>query len=246
MFVRTLSAEVLKYRRTSALWLALGLPLAVELLLLLIFFVVPDVRKLSLAGRWNFFTHSPLTTWIQTFLPLGLGIIAALALGLEHQDNQWKHVLVLGPTRVMVYLAKVLAVTALILSASVVLALSGLVVGGLFTGFHGIPWAEVGRGAGLAFLGSLGMISLQTWLATRFRAIGLSIGAASVPGNSGRHAQPLRVLGLRALVVPRQRNVVSRHPVLAAGGALARRRRPGDGPGRLGLQPPRHGVARIA
>ncbi len=178
MFVRTLSAEVLKYRRTSALWLALGLPLAVELLLLLIFFVVPDVKKLSLTGRWNFFTHSPLTTWIQTFLPLGLGIIAALALGLEHQDNQWKHALVLGPSRVMVYLAKVLAVTALILTASVVLALSGLVVGGLFTGFHGIPWAEVGRGAGLAFLGSLGMISLQTWLATRFRAIGLSIGAA--------------------------------------------------------------------
>ena len=178
MFLRALSAESLKYRRTSALFLAVGVPVAIELLFLLIFALTPTVQKLPLAGRWNFFVGTPVSTWVQLFLPLGMGIIAALVLGLEHQDNQWKHALVLGPSRIAVYLAKWLAVMALVLLGSIALAFSGFLIGGMLTGFQGIPWLAIVKGAGLSFLGSFGIIAIQTWLSTRFRAFGISIGVA--------------------------------------------------------------------
>jgi lantibiotic transport system permease protein len=178
MFLRALSAESLKYRRTSALFLAVGVPVAIELLYLLIFVLTPSVQKLPLAERWNFFVGTPVSTWVQLFLPLGMGIIAALVLGLEHQDNQWKHALVLGPSRIAVYLAKWLAVMALVLLGSIALAFSGFIVGGILTSFQSIPWLEIAKGAGLSFLGSFGIIAIQTWLSTRFRAFGISIGVA--------------------------------------------------------------------
>ncbi len=179
MFLRALSAEFLKYRRTSALFLAVGVPVAIELLFLLIFILTPSVQKLPIAGRWNFFVTTPISSiWIQLFLPLGMGIIAALVLNLEHQDNQWKHALVLGPSRVAVYLAKWLAVMALVLIGSIALAFSGFLIGGILTGFLSIPWLEMVKGAGLSFLGSFGIIAIQTWLSTRFRAFGINIGVA--------------------------------------------------------------------
>jgi lantibiotic transport system permease protein len=178
MLLRTLSAETLKYRRTSAFFLALVVPVTIHALLLAVYAFEPSMQRLPLEGRWNLFLKDSMNPWIQLFLPLGLGILAALALSLEHSDNQWKHVLVLGPSRVTVYLAKCLAVVTLVLLGSLALALSGLVVGGFVTGFQKIPWADVFRGPALTFVGALGMISVQTWLATRFKAFGTSIGVA--------------------------------------------------------------------
>jgi lantibiotic transport system permease protein len=179
MFLRAISAESLKYRRTSALFLAVGVPVGIELLFLTIYALTPRLHKMTLEARWDFFVTTPISSaWIQLFLPLGMGIIAALVLGLEHQDNQWKHALVLGPSRVAIYLAKWLAVMTLVFLGSVVLALSGLLIGGLMTSFQNIPWLEIVRGAGLSFLGSLGIVAIQTWLSTRFPAFGVSIGVA--------------------------------------------------------------------
>jgi hypothetical protein len=178
MFWRVLSAELLKYRRTSALFLAVGVPVAINLLFLLIYVLTPRLQIMPIAGRWEMFLSGSMSTWTQLFLPLGLGIIAALALGLEHQDNQWKQILTLGPSRTSVYLAKWLAVIALVLLGSLALALSGLLIGGMVTGFKDVPWENVFRGPMLSFVGALGIISLQTWLATRYKAFGLTIGVA--------------------------------------------------------------------
>jgi lantibiotic transport system permease protein len=178
MFLRALSAEVLKYRRTSALFLAVGVPVAINLLFLLIYALTPRLQRLSTDERWMVFLQGGMSTWTQLFLPLGLGIIAALALNLEHGDNQWKHVLVLGPSRIAVYLAKWLAVVSLVLLGSVALGVSALLIGGAVTGFQSIPWAELARGPALTFVGGLGIIAVQTWLATRFKAFGSSLGVA--------------------------------------------------------------------
>jgi hypothetical protein len=178
MFFRALSAEVLKYRRTSALWLAVGVPVAINLLFLIVYLLTPRLQQMPLEGRWDMFLSGGMSTWTQLFLPLGLGIIAALALNLEHGDNQWKHALVLGPTRVSVYLAKWLAVVCLVLIGSVALGASAVLVGGAVTGFEAIPWAEIARGPALTFVGAFGIVAVQTWLATRFRAFGLSLGVA--------------------------------------------------------------------
>jgi hypothetical protein len=178
MFLRALSAETLKYRRTSALFLAVGVPVAINLLFLLVYALTPRLQALPINGRWEVFLSGGISTWTQLFLPLGLGILAALALNLEHGDNQWKHVLVLGPSRVAVYLAKAVAVAALVLLGSVALAVSAFLVGGAVTGFQNIPWSEIVRGPALTFVGALGIVAVQTWLATRFKAFGASLGVA--------------------------------------------------------------------
>ncbi len=178
MFSRAISAEALKYRRTSALFLAVGVPVAINLLFLLIYALTPRLHKLATDERWAIFIGGGMSTWTQLFLPLGLGIIAALVLNLEHGDNQWKHALVLGPSRVAVYIAKWLAVTTLVLLGSVALGLSALLIGGAVTGFQSVPWADLARGPGLTFVGALGIVAVQTWLATRFKAFGVSLGVA--------------------------------------------------------------------
>ncbi|NJK43593.1 MAG: ABC transporter permease subunit [Pleurocapsa sp. SU_196_0] len=167
---------MLKYRRTSALFLAVGVPVAINLLFLLIYALTPRLQQMPLEGRWQMFLQGGMSTWTQLFLPLGLGIIAALALNLEHGDNQWKHILVLGPSRVAVYLAKSLAVMSLVLLGSVALGVSALMIGGAVTGFQSIPWSELARGPALTLTGALGIVAVQTWLATRFKAFGSSSG----------------------------------------------------------------------
>jgi hypothetical protein len=178
MFARALSAEVLKYRRTSALWLAVGVPVGINALFLLIYVLTPRLQQAPVPARWEMFLSGGISTWVQLFLPLGLGILAALALNLEHGDNQWKHVLVLGPSRVAVYLAKAVAVIALVLLGSFALALSALLVGGAVTGFQSVPWTKLLQNPLLTFVGALGIVALQTWLATRFKAFGTSLGVA--------------------------------------------------------------------
>ena len=178
MLLRAVSAEGLKYRRTSALFLAVGVPVSINLLFLLIYALTPRLQRAPVAARWEMFLSGGISTWTQLFLPLGLGIIAALALSLEHGDNQWKHILILGPSRAAVYIAKWLAVVALVLLGSIAFMLSSVLIGGLVTGFTEIPWLNLLRGAGLSFIGALGIISLQTWISTRFKAFGVSIGVA--------------------------------------------------------------------
>lgn len=176
--INVLQAEILKYRRTSALFLAVGIPLAINLLFLLAYVLNENLQKVSVEKRWEFFLSGLYSSWAQLFLPVGLGILAALALGLEHQENQWKQILSLGVTRVQVYFAKWLAVMWLVLLGTITLGLGSLLVGGFTTGFQAIPWQRVLTSPFLMFLGSVGIFSVQVWLATRYKAFAVSTGVA--------------------------------------------------------------------
>ncbi len=171
-------AEILKYKRTSALFLAIGIPFAINLLFLLVFALSKELRESPADQLWTNYLSGLHSSWLQLFLPIGLGILAALALGLEHQDNQWKQLLTLGVARVPIFLAKWLAVLSLIFLGAIALALSSLLIGGIVTGFQKIPWLDIFKAPLLSFLGSLGIVSIQVWLATRFKAFGVSIGVA--------------------------------------------------------------------
>jgi lantibiotic transport system permease protein len=188
MWLNTFKAEFLKYRRTSALFLAVGIPLAINGLFLLAYLINGTRANATAAQNWEFFLGNLNGSWVTLFLPVGLGILASLVLGLEHSDNQWKQQLILGSTRVQVYVAKWLAVLGLVLFGSVVLMLGSFLVGGIITGFRDIPFTELFRAPFLALLGSLGMISLQTWLALRFRAVGVGLGVALFGAIAGGFA----------------------------------------------------------
>jgi hypothetical protein len=188
MWFYTFKAEFLKYRRTSALFLAVGIPLAINGLFLLSHLINGTRKSATAAQNWDFFLGNLLGAWAGLFLPVGLGILASLVLGLEHTDNQWKQQLILGATRVQIYVGKWLAVFGLVLCGSVTLMLGSLLVGGMITSFQDIPWTALVRAPFLALLGSLGVISLHTWLALRFRAVGVGLGVALFGAIAGGFA----------------------------------------------------------
>jgi lantibiotic transport system permease protein len=176
--LRVYYAEILKYKRTSALFLAIGIPFAINGLFLLAYTLNEHLHKAKIADRWELLLSGVMGSWLQIFLPLGLGILAALSLGLEHQDNQWKQLLTLGIPRVQIYVAKWLAILGLVLLGTLALAIGSLLAGCIITGFQDIPWVQIFKAPLLTFVGSLAIISIQTWLATRFKAFAVSIGIA--------------------------------------------------------------------
>jgi hypothetical protein len=192
--LRALSAESLKLRGTLALWMCLIAPAVVVALYVLQIGVsrIPAGRMGTAADAWMAFAQSVFALWTFLMLPLFVTLEAALLAGLEHGDRQWKHLLALPVPRGAHYLAKLLALAALLALAFAVLVALVPVGAGVLAwlkpafGIAGPPpWAFLLRGAAAAYAASLLIVSLHTWLATRWSSftVAVSIGmTATVMG----------------------------------------------------------------
>ena len=103
--LRAVSSELLKLKRTLALRLAVGAPLAVVVLT----FVITSQRRTATAAEINpllGFAQLNLTTWTIIVLPLYAALAATLVAGIEHQHDNWKHLLALPLSRVSIFAAK--------------------------------------------------------------------------------------------------------------------------------------------
>jgi len=182
--LRALSAEMLKLRGTLALWMCVIAPATVVALYVLqVSFskIVPRPVQ-DPAASWFFFTQSIFVLWSFLMLPLLVTLQSALLAGLEHGDNQWKHLLALPVPRRVHYLAKLLVLTGLVLAAFVVLLLLIPVGGWLLVllkpafGLHGLPpFAGLVRSAAACFAASWLIIALQTWIAIRWRSFTIAV-----------------------------------------------------------------------
>lgn len=213
--VRALSAETLKLRRTLALWMCLIAPATVVVLLVLqMTFSRGPATQPSAEAAWLMFAHGVLGIWCFLMLPLFVTLQSALLAGLEHGENQWKHLLALPLPRHVHYLAKWFALVALLLAAFVVLCLlvpiGGWALDLVKPGF-GIagppPWQMLLRTSAAAYAASLLIVSLHTWIALRWRsftiavAVGMSatvcgflIGQSERFGHSYPWSMPVQVL----------------------------------------------------
>ena len=182
--LRALSAELLKLRGTLALWMCLIAPaVVVALYVLQVSFskIVPRPAT-DPAESWFFFTQSIFVLWSFLMLPLLVTLQSALLAGLEHNDNQWKHLLALPVPRRVHYLAKLLVLTGLVLAAFVVLLLLIPVGGWLLVllkpafGLHGLPpWPALVKSAAACFAASWLIVTLQTWIAIRWRSFTVAV-----------------------------------------------------------------------
>jgi len=182
--LRALSAEMLKLRGTLALWMCVIAPATVVALYVLqVSFskIVPRPAP-DPAESWFFFTQSIFVLWSFLMLPLLVTLQSALLAGLEHGDNQWKHLLALPVPRRVHYLAKLLVLTGLVLAAFVVLLLLIPVGGWLLVllkpafGLHGMPpFAGLVRSAAACFAASWLIVALQTWIAIRWRSFTIAV-----------------------------------------------------------------------
>ena len=177
-----LRAESIKLRRSWALGFAILCPC-----IALIFGVVLAIYSLHSSARISLSYESwvvfILMLWAGMILTFFVAISAAQLAGFEHQNQQWKHLDALPLPRWATYLAKQTVLSALILSAHVLL-LAGMLIAGLFIhlfhssgGFGQPPWSLLLGGIGLCFGASLFMQAIQHWIAMRFPNIALSIGS---------------------------------------------------------------------
>jgi ABC-2 type transport system permease protein len=203
--VRASRVEVLKLRRTLALWAALLVPLLVVAMttaLNLSRETGPRVAGGPVTPWDSLMLNLVLFLWCLLGLPLFVALETALLAGLEHRENSWKHLFALPIPRWAIYAAKLLVGAGLVGLSSLVLApgigLEGLILltfrpdQGLTTP---IPWDLI-LGRSFSFTAAaLLMLSIQTWVAIRWRSfvvpVGLGIGgtiAGLILGISGRSA----------------------------------------------------------
>lgn len=181
--VRALSAELLKLRRTLALWMCLIAPATVVVLLVLqMAFSRGPASQPAPEAAWLMFAHGVLGIWCFLMLPLFVTLQSALLAALEHGENQWKHLLSLPLPRHVHYVAKWVALVVLLLVAFVVLCLlvpiGGWALDLVQPGF-GIagppPWRMLLRTSAAAYAASLLIVSLHTWIALRWRSFTIAI-----------------------------------------------------------------------
>ncbi len=185
--LRACSAEILKLKRTLALWVAVLSPLLVILLQCAFTLRVPKSRLK--AGLWAAVQQGS-NFWAVLLLPLVACLLTALLAGLEHRENSWKQVFALPVPRWAVYGAKAVAAHALIALGSTVLY-GGIIASGYAlhmmlpqAPFGPAPWTELAGRLALVFAASSALIAIHLWVATRCKAfpfpLGLGIGAVLV------------------------------------------------------------------
>ncbi|UYZ62828.1 ABC transporter permease [Hymenobacter weizhouensis] len=170
---RCLSVDMLKLRRTAALWLTLGGGALPVLLNFLIFYFKGD--KLLKPGQnpWPAYISMSWQTASVLLLPLFVVLLSSLVLALEHRSEGWKHLLVQPVGRGAAYGSKLLVLlglNALAQSLYVVLLLaSGVVLG----------WLRPGLGfqSGLVEVAPLLLMLAHTFVAT-LGILGVQFAAA--------------------------------------------------------------------
>lgn len=178
---RATHAELLKLKRTLALWLAFVTPLAIVALMFVGSLSQPG--KPSDAHAWEGFAQIVFVFWSLLMLPLFITLETALLGELESTEKHWKHLFALPIPRSALYLAKLLVGAGLIALSSLVLW-GGILLAGYSlrwlkpgTGFEAsIPWLSILRTACLIYLAAWLILALHTWISLRWRSFTFSAG----------------------------------------------------------------------
>jgi hypothetical protein len=180
-----LSAERLKLRRTLALRMSLVTPAVVVVLCVLQLGLTE--AKWGQGGpeaAWRAFAGASFALWTFLMMPLFVTLEAALLAGIEHGDRQWKHLLALPVPRSAHYLAKWVALAALLFGAALVfvvlIALGGWVLMHVRpdAGLGGWPpWVWLLRRCTGMVAAGLFMAAIQLWVAIRWSSFTIAVAA---------------------------------------------------------------------
>lgn len=187
---RCLSADVLKLKRTPALWLALGSGALPVLLFGLIFYFKGHVILKPGENPWPSYILQSWQTATGLLLPLLLVLLSSLVLHTENKALGWKHLYAQPLNRLAVFGSKLLVLLGLNLLAQVVYALlllaSGWLLGLLRPGLHfadfAMPLGAVGPLLWHTFVATLGIVALQYVAALWWRSFAapVAVGMACI------------------------------------------------------------------
>lgn len=135
--LKLLSIELLKVRRSQALWMMIAIPMLVVLLNTLMLLKRTPLAALAEA-RWLGLWMGTSAVWCYFMLPLYIALVTGLLNGHEHKNQTWRLMLTLPISQRQLYIAKALLAWLFVLGANVVLvAATSLVIGLL--GVAGAP-----------------------------------------------------------------------------------------------------------
>jgi len=192
-FFRVVAVEGLKLRRTLAFRLAVLAPLFIVILQFTIELVRGGDESGSSPGLNPLmgFAQGILTFWTIVLLPFCAALIAALLAALEHQGDNWKHILALPVPRASIFAAKWMAAVGLLALSSVVLVaaycLAAAILQAVKPGWSAASW-PVTTIVQRAFLGLCAaglLLSIQMWISLRWRSFipGLAVGVVALVVN---------------------------------------------------------------
>ena len=192
-FFRVVAVEGLKLRRTLAFRLAVLAPLFIVILQFTIELVRGGDESGSSPGLNPLmgFAQGILTFWTIVLLLFCAALIAALLAALEHQGDNWKHILALPVPRASIFAAKWMAAVGLLALSSVVLVaaycLAAAILQAVKPGWSAASW-PVTTIVQRAFLGLCAaglLLSIQMWISLRWRSFipGLAVGVVALVVN---------------------------------------------------------------
>jgi hypothetical protein len=174
--------EVLKLRRTLALWMVVIAPAVVVSLQMMIWVTSKSAFDVD-QDLWLSFQQNILSMWAVFMQPLFAALVVALVYHLDHSSQGWLRLFVLPVPRWTVPAAKLALVLAMVVAATVVLqvmALGGTWVAQVLNRRISLPeQVPLGVMAGRAaqvLLTSLLVAVIQNAVSLRFSSVPVSLG----------------------------------------------------------------------
>lgn len=189
--IGALASESLKLKRTLALSMVVAAPLIVVFLQFINYLQRGEALLYPGADPWIRFSQSVLVLWSMLMLPLFITLESALLAGLEHGQNQWRHLFALPVPRWAIYAAKLVAAFALIGLGNLVLWGATLLAGTALRLFkpalgfgQSTPFLGILNQALLIYLASWLILAIHSWVSIRSHsftfAVGLGIAATFI------------------------------------------------------------------
>lgn len=117
---KLLSIELLKVRRSQALWMMFAIPLVVVVLNLLVMLKRYAIGAIS-EPQWLRYWMNHTLLWCSFMMPLYIALVTSLLNGHEHRNQTWRLMLTLPISQRQLYLAKAVVAWMFVLGANAVL-----------------------------------------------------------------------------------------------------------------------------
>lgn len=183
ILLRTISAEMLKVKRTLALWMVFIAPLVVVTLQFLLMWQRGETTSRFITNPWTLVYLSVFNFYAIGMLPLFITLETALLAGIEHNQKAWKQLFALPVPRATIITAKLLVAAGLIALSCLVLVFAAVACGYLLAAMFpaidfssGPPWGEMFAGAASIFIASWLILALHSWVALRWPSFAFASG----------------------------------------------------------------------
>lgn len=166
----------------SPVWLAfLLMPLVPALLGTLNYMGNIEILKSEWYSLWT--QHTIFTCYF--FLPVMLGVYCSYMMHLEHANHNWNKVLTMPVRRSMVFLAKLITVSYMILFSEIWIGVLFILSGKLIGMTGTLPLLSVMQWCLFGTLGGIVMAAVQLLLSLFIKSFALPVGIAFAGGLSG-------------------------------------------------------------